>query len=172
MLANISVLKCFALNYIFMGTHYDGTEAEKTALDLYIKLWRAADAVAERVNEHLKDANLTVSQFGVLEALYHLGPLQPSQLAQKVLKSSGNMTLVIDQLVERQLVRRKRRMDDRRCIDVELTPAGEAQVEAILPEHVAGIVETVDVLSLAEQRHLAKLCRKLGRAQMQLSVQH
>lgn len=155
-----------------MGTHYQGTEAEQTALDLYIKLWRAADAVAEHVNEHLKDANLTVSQFGVLEALYHLGPLQPSQLAQKVLKSSGNMTLVIDQLVRRKLVRRKRRKDDRRCIDVELTVAGAALVEEILPGHVAGIVETMAALSPAEQRRLAELCRKLGRAQMQPAAQH
>ncbi len=90
-----------------MGTHYVGPVEETRALDVYIKLSRAAESVTGRINGHLQDHNLTISQFGALEALYHLGSLQPSQLAQKVLKSTGNMTLVIDNLVKRGLVTRQ-----------------------------------------------------------------
>jgi MarR family 2-MHQ and catechol resistance regulon transcriptional repressor len=147
-----------------MGTHYAGTVEEVMALDVYIKLSRAADSVTQRINGHLQDYNLTISQFGALEALYHLGSMQPSQLAQKVLKSSGNMTLVIDNLVKRGLVTRQRRPDDRRCIDISLTKEGEALIEEIFPPHVAGVVETMGALSPDEQQQLAALCRKLGRS--------
>lgn len=148
-----------------MGTHYDGTPDENLALDAYIKLWRAANAVDSSVNQHLSDFDLTTSQFGVLEALFHLGPLQTGELGTKILKSSGNMTLVIDNLVKRGLVSRQRREDDRRCIDVYLTDSGRAIVEQILPEHVAGIVEAFAVLTPAEQQQLAYLCRTIGLAQ-------
>ena len=147
-----------------MGTHYQGTAEETAALDLYIKLSRAAESASQRINQHLQEEYLTTSQFGVLEALYFLGPLQPGQLAQKVLKSSGNMTLVIDNLAKRGLVTRQRREDDRRCIDVQLTKQGRALIEAIFPHHVAGVVDTMSALSPLERQQLAALCRKLGLA--------
>lgn len=147
-----------------MGTHYAGTVEEIRALDVYIKLSRAAESVTHRINGHLQDYGLTISQFGALEALYHLGPLQPSQLAQKVLKSTGNMTLVIDNLVKRGLVARQRRADDRRRIDISLTREGTALIKSMFPDHVTGVVETMDALSPAEQQQLAALCRKLGRS--------
>lgn len=147
-----------------MGTHYAGTEEEIAALDLYIKLSRAAETVSQRINQHLLAENLTISQFGVLEALYHLGPMQPGQLAQKVLKSTGNMTLVIDNLVKRGYVSRQRREDDRRCIDIQLTAEGEALIARIFPRHVAGVVATMSALTIDDQKHLADLCRQLGTA--------
>lgn len=149
-----------------MGTKYQGADDEVRALDLYIKLSRAADAVTVAVNRHLKeDHNLTVSQFGVLEAVYHLGPLVQSELAAKILKSSGNLTLVIDNLERRGLVRRERDANDRRYVHVHLTEQGAALVRAILPQHVAGIVAALEVLSPAEQEQLAHLCRVVGLAQ-------
>lgn len=145
-----------------MGTHYQGTKEERRALDLYIKLARAADSVNQRVNRHLQDAHLTVSQFGVLEAIYHLGPLTPGQLCDKILRSTGNLTLVIDNLAKRGLVTRHQNPEDRRSTIVELTAAGRELIETILPVHVQTIVQDVAVLSPAEQDQLAALCRKLG----------
>ena len=148
-----------------MGTHFEGTAEENLALDCYIKLFRAADSVGNQINAHLRNYDLTVSQFGALEAIYHLGPMQSGELGQKILKSSGNMTMVIDHLEKRDLVTRQRREDDRRCIDVHLTRAGHDLIENILPAHVAGVVETLAPLSAEEQQQLAALCRKLGLAQ-------
>lgn len=145
-----------------MGTHYQGTSDERRALDLYIKLSRAAESVNQRVNRHLQDVHLTVSQFGVLEALYHLGPLTPGQLCDKILRSTGNLTLVIDNLAKRGLVARHQNPEDRRSTIVELTAAGRDLITTLLPVHVQTIVEDVAVLSPAEQEQLAVLCRKLG----------
>lgn len=148
-----------------MGTHFAGTEEEILALECYIKLSRAAESVATRINDHLRSYHLTISQFGVLEALYHLGPMQSNQLADKILKSSGNLTMVIDNLEKRGFVQRSRREDDRRCVDIVLTENGRSLIESIFPQHVTGVVAAFSTLSAAEQTELATLCRKLGLAQ-------
>ena len=145
-----------------MATHYQGTTEERRALDLYIKLSRAAESVNQRVNRHLQDFHLTVSQFGVLEALYHLGPLTPGQLCEKILRSTGNLTLVIDNLAKRQLVMRTPNPEDRRSTIIELTAAGQELLERIFPQHVATVTQEVSVLSPEEQSQLAALCRRLG----------
>jgi len=149
-----------------MGTHYQGTATEKSALDVYIKLSRAAEAVTARINHHLKDVKLTISQFGVLEAIYHLGPMHQNQLAEKILKSTGNLTLVIDNLEKRGLVERERDPSDRRCVLIHLTDAGHQLIHNFFPRHVAAVVQTLGVLSLEEQAQLAALCKKLGLAQL------
>lgn len=148
-----------------MTTHYQGTPAEKDALDAFIKLTRASESVNQRINKHLNEYNLTVSQFGVLEALYHLGPMPVGQVAGKILRSSANLTLVIDNLVKRNLVARDRRLDDRRTVEISLTDSGRNLIASLLPEHVAGVVEAFAVLSPEEQVTLARLCRKLGLGQ-------
>ena len=71
------------------------------ALNTYTKLMRAAESVTNRVNRFMSAANLTISQFDVLEALYHKGPLCQRDIAAKILKSTGNITLVIDNLESR-----------------------------------------------------------------------
>lgn len=145
-----------------MGTHYSGTETEIRALNAFIKLIRAAESVSGRVNRHLDEVNLTVSQFGVLEALLHLGPMCQKDLAQRLLKTGGNLTLVIDNLEKRQLVKRERDPSDRRQIYVHLTRSGEELINDIFPRHVAAVVEDLKILNPLEQEQLDCLCRKLG----------
>src|SRR5699024_7010704 len=100
----------FFINQVqfFMGTHFEGSEKEVKTLNAFIKLMRASEAINNRLNRHLADVNLTHSQFGVMEALLHLGPLNQKALAQKLLKSGGNITLVIDNLEKNNWVERHR----------------------------------------------------------------
>src|SRR6266581_6980244 len=91
------------------------------ALNTYTKLMRAAESVTSRVHRVLATPKLTISQFGVLEALYHKGPLCQRDIASKILKSSGNITLVIDNLEKQNLVKRERTSADRRYLTVRLT---------------------------------------------------
>ncbi|BDP41855.1 MarR family transcriptional regulator [Deinococcus aetherius] len=150
-----------------MPTRYSGSAEERAALDAYIKLWRAAHAVEMAANRHLGDHGLTISQFGVIEALYHLGPLSQRQLAEKILRSSGNLTMVIDNLERDGLVRRERDLQDRRVMNVFLTDSGEALVDRVLPAHVRGIRRVFQVLDPAEMAQLTELTRKLGLAVME-----
>jgi len=138
------------------------TKKESRALRTYLKLMRAAESTTARVHQHLSAVGLTLSQFGVLEALYHLGPLSQKEIGQKILRSSGNMTLVIDNLEKRDLVRRERDSNDRRSFVVHLTDAGSKIIGDYFPCHAAAITGEMSVLSATEQTTLAKLCKKLG----------
>jgi len=145
-----------------LGTKYDGTVEEQRALDAYIKLQRAALSSMKRTSAHLDHCHLTVSQFAVLEALYHLGTLSQRDLAAKLLTSTGNMTTVLKNLERDELIQRVRDSHDNRFMRVNITIKGEQLIEQILDEHVRGIVEEMRVLTAAEQEELARLARKLG----------
>lgn len=143
--------------------HPECTAAETRALGAYVKLMRAADSVTQRIHRHLTPVGLTPSQFGVLEALHSLGPLCQRDLAAKILKTSGNVTLVLDNLEKRELVRRERSADDRRYITVSLTLKGDALIRDVFPQHAQAVQEDLSILTPAEQEELGRLCRKLGR---------
>ncbi len=145
-------------------TNYKGSENEVRALSTYVKLMRAAESVSTRIHGHLAAANLTISQFGVLEALLHLGPLSQAELARKILKSTGNITMVIDNLEKRGLVKRERNPKDRRYYSVTLTATGKKLIASLFPRHAAGIVEGMNALTRSEQEVLGNLCRKLGKS--------
>jgi MarR family 2-MHQ and catechol resistance regulon transcriptional repressor len=153
-----------------MSTHHQGPPHERRALDPYIKLARAPATAEATINRHLTDAGLTTSQFGVLEALWHLGPLSLGQLADKILKSNGNLTFVVDNLAKRGLVTRARSERDRRVVTAALTAEGERLIAGLFPRHVERVVATFVELSAAEQETLARLCRKLGLAQRAVSA--
>ena len=146
-----------------MPTHYKGTTEEILALDTFIKLTRAAESLSARLSQRNTMDNLTTSQFGVLEVLYHLGPMCPGEISVKLLKSSGNITMVVDNLEKRGLVQRERDTADRRMVTISLTQAGCELIAHIFPRHVAAIVEEMSVLGPDEQRTLSRLCRKLGK---------
>jgi MarR family 2-MHQ and catechol resistance regulon transcriptional repressor len=139
------------------------TAASSTAiaLDAYIKLMRAAESVSTRAHVVLP-AGVTITQFAALEALHHRGPLYQSELAGKLLKSSGNLTLVVDNLERDGLVARERDPADRRFIRVSLTAKGRKFIAALFPQVAASLAREFAVLTVAEQRTLAALCRKLG----------
>lgn len=148
-----------------MGTRYKGTQQEIRALNAFINLMRAAGSVSSRLSRSVAKHGLTVSQFGALETLYHLGPLNQNQLGKKLLKTSGNITMVVDNLEKRALLKRVRSPEDRRSVSVTLTKDGRKLIENILPQHVGLIVDEFEVLSAREQNALRQLCRKLGRQQ-------
>jgi len=150
-----------------MGTRYKGTAAEVRALNAFIALSRAAGSVETRTQSVIAGAGLTEGQFGILEALYHLGPLCAADLARKVLRSRGNLTLVIANLERDGLAARTTRAEDRRYRTVALTAKGRALVRRMLPKHVSLLVRTLGALEPAEQEELRRLCRKLGRAAME-----
>lgn len=148
-----------------MPTHFRGDPQTVLALDTFIKFTRAASALENRLFARGTLAHLTPSQFGVLEALYHLGPLCQGVLSSKLLKSTGNMTLVLDNLEKRSLIRRDRDPQDRRMVTISLTPAGHDLIQELFPLQAQAIAQELAVLTAEEQRSLSDLCRKLGKGQ-------
>ena len=146
-----------------MGTHYKGEKEDQFTLNTFIKLMRATNSINSRLNGHLAEADLTVSQFGVLEAVYHLGPLNQKTLGQKLLKSGGNITLVIDNLEKCNLVERHQDETDRRAMLIHLTPKGKQFISDFFPKHLDHIKTEFEVLSATEKKDLGSICKKLGK---------
>ena len=146
-----------------MGTKYKGSNEDILALNTFICLARAADSINNRLNSRTSSYNLTISQFGILEALFHMGSMCQKQLSDKILKSTANITTVIDNLEKRALVKRIRQEADRRYITVELTEKGKQLIQDIFPEHVKYINEELSILSKEEKLKLKTLCKIVGK---------
>ena len=145
-----------------MPTHYRGAAQEFRALDALVKLVRCTASVQARLETGIRAAGLSPNQFGVLEALLHLGPLEPCELGPKLLTSRPNVVLLVDQLEQRGLVRRVPVPGDRRRVRVELTPAGRRTIARAFPQHARRVAEEMSVLSPREQEELGRLCKRLG----------
>jgi MarR family 2-MHQ and catechol resistance regulon transcriptional repressor len=145
-----------------MGTHHKGSKKEVTALNTYIKLVRAVESLNQRLYPFLSKYILTESQFAALDALYHLGPLNQRELSNKLLKSPGNITMVIDNLEKRNYVKRERGELDRRHYIIHLTPGGRDFIKKIFPELLDQLVKELDVLSAEDLHHLQRMCKEIG----------
>jgi len=145
-----------------MSTHYKGTAREKLALDTFIKLIRSGDSLSSGLKLILAKYSLTESQFNVLDALYHLGHLTQKEIGKKLLKSGGNITLVVDNLEKLGFVERRRGEKDRRTFTVHLTVKGRNKIKFVLPGIVKFINEEMSILTSKEQYEMQKMCKAIG----------
>ena len=146
-----------------MPTHYKGTPKQELALTTFIRFTRAASSLENRLFQRDIIGDLTETQFGVLETLHHLGPLCQSTVSSKLLKSNGNITLVLDNLEKRGLIKRVKSEEDRRMTTVHLTSQGETLISGIFPNMVAAITDEMAILTTGEQEMFGNLCKKFGK---------
>jgi MarR family 2-MHQ and catechol resistance regulon transcriptional repressor len=123
---------------------------------------RAANSMRTVAARQLEPTGLTLSQFAVLEALYHLGPMSLSEVAKKILTTGGNLTMVAGNLEKQGLVDRKCSTEDARVYILSLTPKGKKLIAETFPEHAAAITAALEAISPKEQKKLSELCRALG----------
>ncbi|HEU0013666.1 MAG TPA: MarR family transcriptional regulator [Longimicrobium sp.] len=138
-------------------------QREARALKLWVVLARTYDAVRERTHQDIARHGLTPTEFAILEALYHKGPLLLTELRGKILVSSGGVTYLVDRLEERGLVERRRCQHDRRATYAAATEEGQALIARIFPEHRQVVVEAVAGLDPHEQEAAIELLRRLGK---------
>lgn len=123
------------------------------------KCYKSLTEVARRqVEEH----ELGLSDFAVLEALLHKGPLTISAIGAKVLLTSGSMTAAVNRLQAKGLVRRQTDAADRRVQHIALTAKGQKLIEPLFAEHQRTLAHAVRVLTQSERDQLAALLKKLG----------
>jgi len=127
-------------------------------------LAKAFQAMAVRAQESLKlgRAGLGDSEFRVLEVLLHKGPLPVNTIGPKVWLTPGSISVAVDRLEKKGLVKRKN-TDDRRVRLVELTPKGRAVITKTFREHAAAMEVAAVVLSKEERLMLMRLLKKLGK---------
>lgn len=145
-----------------MSTHYRGSAAERRALDVYTRLMRSAKSVGSRLDRRLREQGITETQFGVLDMLFHLGPLHPREITKRHFTTGGNTTFVLKTLERDGLIEREPDPKDGRAHLVRLTAKGRRRVGELFPGHLAAIVREFSILSAAEQEELGRLCRIVG----------
>jgi MarR family 2-MHQ and catechol resistance regulon transcriptional repressor len=139
------------------------TESQGVALGVWIALARCYATYTRAIAYKVQEYDLTVPQFGALEALYHLGPLSLGELADKLLVTGGNVTYVMDRLEEQGLVSRYRSDSDRRVVRAKLTDRGRELVARVFPEHAAYVEQLCRHLDAEQQDELRALLKQLGK---------
>ena len=127
-------------------------------------LGKAFHALAAHAEEslNLSRAGLGDSDFRVLEVLLHKGPLPVNTIGPKVWLTPGSISVAVDRLERKALVKR-RNTDDRRVRLVELTAKGRALVSKTFREHAAAMEGHAGLLSKEERLILLRLLKKLGK---------
>ncbi|HEM4129132.1 TPA: MarR family transcriptional regulator [Streptococcus suis] len=143
-----------------MKTVEQSLNENKNALHSLVVFRRAANTITKSELETIKKYGLTVCQFGVMEALYNKGNLRIQDLIDKLLSTSGNMTVVIKNMIRDGYVYKTSDTSDRRASLIALTDKGRQTIEAILPEHYDHVGQIFSVLSPEEQEQLANILKK------------
>ena len=132
------------------------------ALKLYVVLARAGAAVERHAQADITRHGLSHGEFGILEALYHKGPLLLGEVQRKILVSSGGVTYLVDRLEAEGLVERRECETDRRARYAALTRKGEQLMKRIFPEHAEALEHALAGLTAGEKKQAIDLLRKLG----------
>ena len=136
---------------------------DSSGVHLWLVFMKAFQALIPHAAQSIERTKLGDSDFRVLEALLHKGPLPVNTVGPKVWLTPGSISVAVDRLVEKGLVSRKDRAGDRRVRQVELTRKGRALITRGFREHAAAMENAVSVLSKNERLALLRLLKKLGK---------
>jgi MarR family 2-MHQ and catechol resistance regulon transcriptional repressor len=131
-------------------------------LQLAIALGRTAQAIERGVRPQLAECGLGLTEFSVLEVLYHKGALPLGEIRDRILVTGASTTYVVKKLEERGLLRRRTSAEDQRVVFGELTPKGRALMDKVFPDHVDRLRYVMAGLSASEKRTAARLLRRLS----------
>ncbi|MEP7064892.1 MAG: MarR family transcriptional regulator [Gemmatimonadota bacterium] len=146
-----------------MASHSESADSEQAAsLKLWVVLSRAHQSVAALARLDVERGELSLTEFAVMEVLFHKGDLSAGDVSKRVLLRSGSLTYVIDKLVARGLVARRACDSDRRRAYLQLTAPGNALMRKIWPGHAAAIARATSGLNVAEKRTVTRLLKKMG----------
>jgi MarR family 2-MHQ and catechol resistance regulon transcriptional repressor len=131
-------------------------------LQLVIALARAYQAVEQGVRPQLAARGLGMTEFAVLEVLYHKGALPLGELRDRILVTGASTTYVVKKLEQRGLIRRRACAEDQRVVFGELTPKGRALIDDVFAAHVERLREVMAGLSVSEKHAATRLLRRLS----------
>ncbi len=134
------------------------------AMRAWIEMSRAFRNIRARETVFIESKGLTLDQFGVLEALYHMGTLSVGELTRLVLSTPGNMTVVVRNLKEKGLISSEQDAEDRRVIKLTVTKDGYDLIEKIFPVHAGNMADYFSCMTDDELTEMSSLLRRLEKA--------
>ena len=139
------------------------SERDRAAtLQLVIAIARSYQAIEQGVRPQLAGQGLGLTEFAVLEVLYHKGALPLGEIRDRILVTGASTTYVVKKLETRGLMRRRTSAEDQRVVFGELTPKGRALLDGVFPAHVDRLREIMGCLSVAEKQAAVRLLRRLS----------
>ncbi len=126
-------------------------------------LLRSGHTLAEIIKDDVQSHGLSLSEFMVMEALYHKGSLTVNQVIQKILIPNSSLSYVIEQLKTKGLITKKRDKIDRRVYHLNLTSSGHQFISQIYPIHQQILRERLNRLTHDEEMMLQTLLKRIGK---------
>jgi len=146
-----------------MSTRKEQSLKGGSGVHVFLVLWKAARAVETYAENSITELEMCGSDFAVLEALLHKGPLPINEIGKKVLLTSGSITVAVDRLESKGLVERRASGTDRRARIVHLTKDGRALITRVYADHASDMEQLAAAsLSRAERETLIRLLKKIG----------
>jgi len=143
-----------------------------SGVHVWLVLWKAARAVEDFAENSIAHSEMCGSDFAVLEALLHKGPLPVNEIGKKILLTSGSITVAVDRLEEKGLVERRAHGTDRRTKVVHLTPAGKRLITRVYADHAADMERLASAsLTKNERETLIRLLKQIGYEAVDQSAQ-
>jgi len=134
-----------------------------SGVHVFLVLWKAASAVQAYAQKSISELEMCGSDFAVLEALLHKGPLPVNEIGKKVLLTSGSITVAVDRLEAKELVERRAHGTDRRARMVHLTREGRKVITRVYADHAADMERLASSsLTKTERKTLIGLLKKIG----------
>jgi MarR family 2-MHQ and catechol resistance regulon transcriptional repressor len=134
-----------------------------SGVHVFLVLWKAARAVEAYAENSISQLEMCGSDFAVLEALLHKGPLAINEIGKKVLLTSGSITVAVDRLEDKGLVERRAHGTDRRAKVVHLTKEGRRVITRVYSDHAADLERLASAsLTKQERKTLMRLLKQIG----------
>lgn len=137
---------------------------ETSAAALWVVLARAYRSMASFVERSIAALDIGLSDFMILEALLHKGPLTMSELCESALITNASMTAAIDRLEERAFVERIPDKQDRRVRRAQLTAQGTALIKRLYGRHERDLDEVMAGIPASERAELRRGLKTIGLA--------
>lgn len=134
-----------------------------SGVHVFLVMWKALSAVQAFAEKSIAELEMCGSDFAVLEALLHKGPLPINEIGRKIQLTSGSITVAVDRLEQKGLVERRAHGTDRRARVVHLTKPGSKLITRIYADHAADMEQLASTsLTKAERKTLIRLLKKIG----------
>lgn len=133
------------------------------ALKLFIVLHLAFKSIDQVAHKHIKDKDMSITEFGVLELLYHKGKQTINQLRKRVLVASSSISYVVNELEQDGYIEKRKCTEDKRVTFIHLTDEGRAMMDSVFPEHREVIEEIMSDLSDEEKIEMAEMLKIIGK---------
>ncbi|WP_308419020.1 MarR family winged helix-turn-helix transcriptional regulator [Virgibacillus oceani] len=135
---------------------------QDTSLKLFVVLSKTYRVIMEKIEEDIQSRGLNLTDFAVLELLYHKGDQPMQKIGEKILLASGSITYIVNKLEKKEYLVRVPCPDDRRSTFASISDKGRELLNLIFPEHWQRIEELMSELSDEERKQAINLLKKLG----------